>query len=256
MVDMHRRCYALNMRILVFQHIPVEHPGVFRDFLTADGHDWQAVELDAGESIPDLAGFDMLWVMGGPMDTWQEDEYPWLVDEKRAIRDAVLEREMPYLGVCLGAQLLADALDGEVASMATPEVGVMEVSLTDEGRADPLFKGFSLDVRCLQWHSYEVRSAPADARVLCKSPLCGVQAFVVGAAAYGIQYHVEQTPRTVPEWGEVPAYRDALEQSLGPGALEALAGEVARNLPEFNADAERLYRNFLSLCTTRPISTS
>ena len=244
------------MRLLVFQHIPVEHPGIFRDFLAADGHDWQAVELDAGEAIPDLNDFDMIWVMGGPMDTWQEDTYPWLIDEKRAIREAVLEREMPFLGFCLGAQLLADALGGDVAAMATPEVGVMDVTLTEEGREDPLFEGLTANVRCLQWHSYEVRRAPAGARILCHSPLCGNQAFAVGSTAYGIQYHVELTPQTVPEWGEVPAYREALEQSLGPGALEALDRDVAANLPAFNAGAERLYRNFLSLCASPLTSTS
>ena len=244
------------MHLLVFQHIPVEHPGIFRDFLAADGHEWQAVELDAGEAIPDLGDFDMLWVMGGPMDTWQEDAYPWLVDEKRAIREAVVEHGMPFLGFCLGAQLLADALGGEVAAMATPEVGVMDVSLTEDGRDDPLFDGFEPNVRCLQWHSYEVRTAPAGARVLCHSPLCGNQAFAVGRTAYGIQYHVELTSQTVPEWGEVPAYREALEQSLGPGALEAFDREVAANMPEFNAGAERLYRNFLSLCASPLTSTS
>lgn len=244
------------MRVCVFQHIPVEHPGVFRDFLAEDGHDWQAVELDAGESIPDLADFDMLWVMGGPMDTWQEDDYPWLIDEKQAIRDAVLELEMPFLGVCLGAQLLADALGGTVAPMAASEVGVMEVSLTAAGRNDPLFDGFTPNVRCLQWHSYEVSEPPAGARVLCESTLCGVQAFAVSDTAYGIQYHVEQTPRTVPEWGEVPAYREALENTLGPGTLRAFENEVAEYLPEFNADAERLYRNFLRLCEKFPKSTS
>lgn len=236
------------MRVLVFQHIAVEHPGVFRDFLAADGHEWQAVELDEGEPIPDLGGFDMLWVMGGPMDTWQEEQYPWLVDEKQAIREAVRDRGIPFLGFCLGAQLLADALGGEVARMEMPEVGIMRVKLTEEGSRDPLLEGFPAEPRCLQWHSYEVRTPPAGARVLCESPLCRVQAFGVGDNAYGIQYHVELTPQTVAEWGAVTAYEEALEQSLGSGALESLDAEVGKHLPEFNADARRLYDNFLAVC--------
>ena len=152
----HRRCYATLMRVLVFQHIPVEHPGVFREFLAVDGHGWLAVELDTGEAIPDLGDFDMLWVMGGPMDTWQEDDYPWLIDEKRAIREAVYERKMPFLGICLGAQLLADALGGTTGPMRTSEVGVMEVGLTEEGLVDPLFDGFASNLRCL----HEVNGTP------------------------------------------------------------------------------------------------
>ena len=104
-------------RILVFQHIDVEHPGIFRRFLAEEGVPWTAVELDRGEPIPDMTDFDALWVMGGPMDVWQEAENPWLRAEKAAIREAVLGRRMPFLGICLGHQLLADALGGEVGPM-------------------------------------------------------------------------------------------------------------------------------------------
>ena len=115
-------------RIVVFQHIRSEHPGILRDFLAADRVDWQAVELDEGEPIPDLDGFDALWVMGGPMDVWEEEAHPWLVTEKEVIRKAVIDRGMPYLGFCLGHQLLADALGGTVGPAKIPEVGVMEVA--------------------------------------------------------------------------------------------------------------------------------
>jgi len=80
------------MKILVLQHAAVEHPGIFRDFLSEDGHEWHAVKLDEGETAPPLDGFDALWVMGGPMDVWQEDKHPWLKDEKRLIQDAVEQR--------------------------------------------------------------------------------------------------------------------------------------------------------------------
>ena len=105
------------MNILVLQHVRVEHPGIFRTFLREDGHDWVPVFLDEGEKLPALDNFDALWVMGGPMDVWEEDNFPWLRDEKIFIRKAVEERGMPYLGLCLGHQLLSLALGGKTEKM-------------------------------------------------------------------------------------------------------------------------------------------
>ena len=96
-----------DMRVLVFQHIACEHPGIFRDFMAEDGIEWQAVELDEGEPIPDLDGFDVLISMGGPMDVWQKDEHSWIAPELAAIREWVGEARRPFLGFCLGHQLLA-----------------------------------------------------------------------------------------------------------------------------------------------------
>ena len=160
------------MRFLVFQHIAIEHPGSFRDFLAEDGLEWDAVELDEGEPIPDLSPYDALIVMGGPMDVWQEDEHPWLRAEKRAIREAVVERNLPYLGLCLGHQLLAVSLDGEAGRMETPEVGLLDVHLTEIGRDDPLFANLPDTCTGLQWHSVEVQKLPGNSVVLASSPAC------------------------------------------------------------------------------------
>ncbi len=100
------------MKLLVFQHINCEHPGSLRSLLDADGIQWDSVKLDRGEPIPELSNYDALWVMGGPMDVWDVEEHPWLVPEKVAIRKWVKELNKPYLGLCLGHQLLADALGG------------------------------------------------------------------------------------------------------------------------------------------------
>ena len=237
--------------ILVLQHISIEHPGILRDFLRADGIAWHAVELDEGEDIPPLDEFDALWVMGGPMDVWEEDAHPWLVTEQAAIREAVIDRGMPYLGLCLGHQLLAAALGGEVGPATTPEIGVLEVELSAAGRASPLFDGFPETCRCLQWHSAEVRRAPDGAAILASSPACAVQAIAVGDRAFGLQYHVEITGATVPEWSEVPAYKCALEDNLGPDALAGFQAAAAANMTVFNTDARRLYDNFMSVMRTR-----
>ena len=235
------------MRILVFQHIPVEHPGIFRDFLKADGHSWDAIELDAGDTIPSLDGYDSLWVMGGPMDVWDEDSCPWLIAEKAVIREAVNERAMPFLGLCLGHQLLADALGGRVAAMDKPEVGVMDVDLTPAGQRDPLFAGLPKAMRCLQWHGSEVVEPPPGAEILASSPACPIQAFRIGDRAYALQFHMETTDETVAEWAPVPAYAQSLERIHGPGALTRLEADLAPHMAELNRTAQTLYGNFRSL---------
>ena len=244
------------MRFLVFQHIAVEHPGNFRDFMRADGIEWDTVELDTGEAIPSLSGYDALLVMGGPMDVWEESQHPWLVAEKAAIREAVVERQMPYLGICLGHQLLAVSLDGEAAPMHTPEVGLLDVQLEAAGHDDPLFAGLPNTVPSLQWHSVAVSKLPRDSVVLASSPACAVQSFRTGKHAYGLQYHLEMTADTVPEWGCVPAYRTALENTLGAGATANLQQAVAAQFPAFNANARQLYNNFIAIVQAAQTTTA
>jgi GMP synthase-like glutamine amidotransferase len=246
-----QQCTEFHMRFLVFQHIAIEHPGVFRDFFAADGIQWDAVELDEGEPIPNLEGYDALWVMGGPMDVWEESDHPWLKAEKAAIRTWVQDRGKPYMGLCLGHQLLAAALGGKVGKMETPEVGILDINLTAAGRADPLFAGIETPIQALQWHGAAVQEAPQGATILADSPVCANQAMRIGDLAYGLQYHTELTAKTVGEWGEVPAYACALEDTLGAGALAKLDAEATNKMPIFARDSRRLYDNFMNLLKAR-----
>lgn len=231
-------------RLLVFQHLDVEHPGVFRDFLAADDIAWDVVELDAGDAIPALDAYAGLWVMGGPMDVWQLDEHPWLVDELAAIRHAVTELQMPFLGICLGHQLLAAALGGTV-SPGIAEVGVMPVELTASGRDSAYFAGLPPTLTTLQWHGAEVSAPPPGAGILARSEACAVQALAISDHAVSAQFHVEATAATVAEWGAVPAYAQALDAALGAGALPRFEADVARNLGLFNHNARCFYENWM-----------
>jgi GMP synthase-like glutamine amidotransferase len=206
-------------RALVFQHHPDEDPGALGTRLVAAGLDLTVVELDAGDVIPDLEPFDLLLAMGGPMDVWQEDEHPWLMAEKAAIRTWVRELGRPYLGVCLGHQLLAVALGGEVGPMETGELGVVEITRTAAGAADPVFSHLPPVMPGLEWHQAEVRRLPADGILLAGNDACPVQAFHVGPSAWGVQFHLEVEASTVPLWAKVPEYAEALAKAGHDDAL-------------------------------------
>ncbi len=235
-------------RILVFQHIACEHPGIFRDCMRDNGIEWDAVELDEGESIPALADYDAVISMGGPMDVWQEDQFPWLRTEKEAIHEAVRVRNMPFFGICLGHQLLAEALGGTVGKAEAPEVGMLDVDLTAAGSQHTLTGNLPSSFKTLQWHGAEVQSAPNDAAVLMSSPLCAIQSFAVGTTAFGIQFHVETGPQTIDEWNAVPEYAAALTDTFGPGGAGRLRHEAQQLAGSLTVTAKQLFANWLAAC--------
>lgn len=238
---------AAPLRIIVFQHIACEHPGIFRQFMQQGGIQWDPVELDVGEQIPDLAPYDAMISMGGPMDVWQEREFPWLAREKEAICEAVRVRKMPFLGVCLGHQLLADALGGSVGPAEMPEVGMLDVQLTASADSHPLMRELPHKFKTLQWHGAEVKSVPDDASVLMSSPLCEVQSFAVGDTALGIQFHVETGPHTIDEWNAVPEYESALCSAFGENGAAQLKQKAQEFESELSATAGVLYRNWANM---------
>ena len=121
------------MNILVLQHIKIEDPGYIKDLTLADGVKLTTIELDEGEKIPsNLNQFDGMFCMGGPMDTYMEKDYPWLIEEKKAIKEFVVDLKKPYLGFCLGCQLLGEVVGGQVVKSSPAEIGMMNINFTEE----------------------------------------------------------------------------------------------------------------------------
>ena len=131
------------MNIIVLQHIKIEDPGYIKDLMLADGFNLTTIELDEGEKIPsDLSKFDGMFCMGGPMDTFMEQEYPWLVDEKQRIKEFVIDLKKPYLGFCLGCQLLGEVVGGKVVKSNPAEIGIMDINFSKEKKKIIYFLNF------------------------------------------------------------------------------------------------------------------
>ena len=238
------------MEVIVLQHIKIEDPGYIKDLMLNDGVNLTTIELDEGEKIPnDLNKFDAMFCMGGPMDTWMEKKYPWLIDEKKKIKEFVVTLKKPYLGFCLGCQLLGEAVGGNVVKSNPSEIGIMDVNFSAEKNNDSLFSSFPNKIKSLQWHSYEVDNLQSnkDVVILASSPITKYQIFKYQNHAYGIQFHIEIKDTTVNEWGCVPEYKSALEKQLGEGALEKFDKEAKSNMSQMNNYSKILYSNFKKL---------
>jgi len=237
------------VNIIILQHIKIEDPGYIKDLMLADGFNLTTIELDEGEKIPtDLSNFDAMFCMGGPMDTWMEKEYPWLIDEKKAIKRFVIDLKKPYLGFCLGCQLLGEIIGGKVVKSINPEIGMLNINFSENKNSDPLFSKFPKNITSLQWHSYEVQGLEDNNAVtlLASSSETKYQIFRYQNHAYGIQFHIEAKDTTVNEWGCVPQYKLALEKQLGVGALEKFDNEAQANMKNMNNYSNILYSKFKS----------
>ena len=234
--------------VIVLQHIKIEDPGYIKDLMIKDNINLTTIELDEGDKIPnDLSKFDAMFCMGGPMDTWMEKDYPWLIDEKKRIKEFIVELKKPYLGFCLGCQLLGEVIGGKVTRSEPSEIGILNIDfLEDKKKEDILFSSFPNQIKSLQWHSYEVQNLESnkDVTLIASSAVTKYQIFKYQNHAYGIQFHIEIKDTTVNEWGCVPEYKKALENKLGDGALEKFNKAANENISDMNNYSQILYDNF------------
>ena len=235
------------MEIIILQHINIEDPGYIKDLMLSDNFNLTTIELDQGEKIPqNLSKFDGMFCMGGPMDTWMEKKYPWLTEEKKKIKEFVVDLKKPFLGFCLGCQLLGEVVGGKVIKSNPAEIGIMNIDFSKNKKNDTLFSTFPEKIKALQWHSYEVRDLEnnKDITLLASSPTTKYQIFKYQNHAYGIQFHIEIKNTTVSDWGCVPEYKSALEAQFGDGALEKFDQEAKANMKQMNNFSTILYSKF------------
>lgn len=225
------------MRVLVLQHGLSEGPGTLGTFLDSRGVDLRTCRVHEGEPIPP-GPLDASAVvsLGGPQSVVAGKEPPFFPAEAALLSEA-LRREIPVLGVCLGAQILARVCGAKVTRASTVEIGWSRVELTPEGLQDPLFRGVDGSFDVFQWHGDTFDIPPGAAR-LAEGDICRNQAFRWGRSAYGLQFHVEVTPEMIREWCDAggrpgpatPSFRPSVARTARLIYLNLL-GNILRHRP-------------------------
>lgn len=226
------------MRVHFFQHAPSEGLGRIEGWVQSRGHSLSGTHLYRGELPPPVDSLDFLIVMGGGMNIYQHRFHPWLVEEKRFLGEAIAAGKR-VLGVCLGAQLIADVLGARVCQNPEIEIGWLPVRVNEAARKLPILKGFPADLVPLHWHG-DTFELPPGAVHLAESDGCRNQAFLFGDRVVGLQFHLEAGPREVHGFvedlhGESGPYVQKPEEILNAepyatatqGALESLLDALA-----------------------------
>lgn len=222
--------------IAIFRHAPIEGPGHFASFLDARNLPWQLVAIDAGAPLPGSPeAYAGLVFMGGPMSV--NDHLPWIPPALELIRRAVAA-DIPVLGHCLGGQLMASALGGQVSRNPLKEIGWGRVRVAQTPEARHWF-GDLVEFEAFHWHGETFSLPPGAARIL-SSDHCANQAFALGKHL-GMQCHVEMTDAMIRDWCAVGADEIAASDSPAVQAPAAMLALNAGNLPPLNRAAERLY---------------
>lgn len=221
-------------KVLVFQHVPFEPLGTLDALLKECGFRIRYVNFGRDSAQrPVLDRYAALIVLGGPMNCDQVNSHPNLLTEVEILREAVA-RDMSVLGICLGAQLLAKALGGEVFRNPEREIGWYDVELTAAGAGDPVLSAFARRQRVFQWHEDGI-AVPADVEVLASSPVSPVQAFRHGEHVYGLQFHLEVDADLIERWLSVPAHAGVLQEEAGHIDPTAIRDETRRRIAESQA---------------------
>ena len=229
------------MNVLAVIHGDEARSGVFADVTRGRGHSLEEWSLAWNVPPPrPMDEYGAVFVFGGAMHADQDDHHPWLRDENLLIQ-SLLNLHVPFLAVCLGAQLLAKAAGAGVGPAREPEIGWFPVELTAAAREDPLFGRLPARFQAFEWHYY-THGLPGGSVELGRSAIC-TQAFRLGRAAWGIQFHAEVTEKQIGGW-----IADSPDEI--PGRARALTRETAERIAEWNGLGRTLCEGFLALSET------
>ena len=220
------------MRVHCLQHVPFEGPARVAEWARERNHTIQVSALHAGDPLPSRGAFDLLVVMGGPMSVHDEAEYPWLAPEKRLVRE-VLEAGGAVLGICLGAQLVAESLGATVYRQAQAEIGWYPVRWGQAAHDQDLVPAGVSETVVLHWHG-ETFTLPDGARLLASTDACQHQAFQF-ERALALQFHLEMDPPAV------DAIVRHCSAEIGEGAFQQEAKTIVRETAHFSEMGERLF---------------
>lgn len=231
-------------RVLALKNFWDDPTGLLGEIMDQYGIAYDTINAEE-DPIPGIEGYDALIILGGPQNANAGDQYPYLTREKELARIAV-ERDIPYLGICLGGQLLASALGAPVTRHHTTEIGFCEVQLTSEGKRDPLFQGLYDGQLVIHWHE-DTFAIPDGAIRLATGDVTENQAFRFGRRAYGLQYHIELTPEMFDTWLHHPDYSKEIVKLLGPDAPDRIEQERPARYPLYREHTRIMFENFLRI---------
>lgn len=235
------------MRAAIFIHLDGDSSGLLGKALEHAGIACDEFHLHNDVSTPHPDNHDIMIVMGAAQQTWEEEENPWLVHEKDAIRHWVQDLKKPFFGICFGHQLLADSLGGEVGLAETSEIGITRVNRHANAAADPVFSAMVEDGGWMQWHHAEVKRAPEGAEIFASSPDCAIQAMHFGPSIVSIQFHAESSLKTLEKWKDDQVTLDALHKASGEGAYDALIANARERMPATEQNAMRLFNRWIEV---------
>lgn len=219
----------------IIQNDPEVPPGNLAENLADQRVAFRLLHAYRNEELPDPAEISALIVLGGAMGANDDDRFPFLSPLKQLIRSC-LDHSTPYLGICLGGQLLAAAMGTQVVSCRWEELGTLQVTLTHKGEADPLFHGIPSPFNTFQWH-HDSFDLPAGATLLASSPVCPHQAFRIGSNAWGLQFHPEVTEQIIRTWAAWDPATACRTEELVSAFQAAHSG--------YQQTAKRMLQNFL-----------